>query len=120
MRGLMQKAIVFAVAAVAANSPATAETWTVIRAGHVITDARRPPMGPATIVVKDGHIERVVAGHPAPETIVTAAADRIESIDLGNRYVLPGLIDAHVHLASNPRDPYWHGAVKTEADNALV
>jgi imidazolonepropionase-like amidohydrolase len=44
-----------------------------------------------TIVLADGRIERVGAAAPP---------DGVRVIDLGNRWVLPGLIDAHVHIAS--------------------
>jgi len=47
------------------------------------------------LVLRDGRIESVSAAAPAA---ATAAAPR--RIDLGGRYVVPGLIDAHVHIAS--------------------
>jgi len=45
------------------------------------------------VVVRDGRIEAV--GATAPATGVTP-----RRIDLGGRYVVPGLIDAHVHIAT--------------------
>ena len=47
------------------------------------------------LVLRDGRIESVSA---APSAAAAAAAPR--RIDLGGRYVVPGLIDAHVHIAS--------------------
>ena len=44
----------------------------------------------ATVVVRDGRIVSVEAGGEAP------AGARV--IDLGGRYLVPGLIDAHVHI----------------------
>src|ERR1700712_5766776 len=41
-------------------------------------------------------------------------------IDLSNRTVLPGLIDAHVHFMSVPGAPYWRDAVDTDNYMALV
>ena len=47
------------------------------------------------LVLRDGRIESVSAAAPA---VAAAAAPR--RIDLAGRYVVPGLIDAHVHIAS--------------------
>jgi imidazolonepropionase-like amidohydrolase len=51
---------------------------------------------PATIVVVDGRISAVLhAGAPTPAG---------ESVDLGGRIVLPGLIDCHVHVMAVHHD----------------
>jgi imidazolonepropionase-like amidohydrolase len=49
------------------------------------------PRGPATIIVRDGRIEAVRDGLAPPE-----AGARL--IDLSRAFVLPGLIDMHVHM----------------------
>jgi imidazolonepropionase-like amidohydrolase len=60
--------------------------------------------GPSTITIVDGRIQSVASGlQPAP------AGARL--IDLSNRTVLPGLIDSHVHLSSNPSGEFWREAV---------
>ncbi len=46
-----------------------------------------------TISVRDGRITAISARAPA-------AADGVRRIDLGGRYLLPGLIDAHAHIES--------------------
>jgi imidazolonepropionase-like amidohydrolase len=48
----------------------------------------------ATVVLRSGVIESVGAG---------AAPAGVRTIDLRNRYVVPGLIDAHVHISSLPQ-----------------
>jgi imidazolonepropionase-like amidohydrolase len=74
----------------AAQEPAL----TLIHAGRLLDRPGRPPRGNATIVVRGGRIEAVEDGfRPAP------AGARL--IDLSDRFVLPGLIDSHVHLASD-------------------
>ena len=84
-------------------SPAVAETI-VVHAGRLIADPSRPASGPSTITIVDGRIRSVTSGlEPAP------AGARL--IDLSNRTVLPGLIDAHVHLSGNPSGEFWREAV---------
>ena len=96
----------------AAGVPALAETL-VVHAGHLLADPARPTQGPSTITITDGRITAVTAGLTPPP-----AGARL--IDLSNRTVLPGLIDAHVHLMSVPGNPFWQEAVQTDDYLALV
>src|SRR5258708_17907017 len=64
---------------------------TVIRAGHLIDPATGTSAANQTIVVENGRITAVGANVAAP-----AGA---EVIDLARLTVLPGLVDAHNHLA---------------------
>lgn len=70
--------------------PAQAEVL-VIHAGRLLDQPGKAPRGPATIVVAGDRIVSVSDGHqPGP------AGARV--IDLKDKFVLPGLIDSHVHL----------------------
>jgi imidazolonepropionase-like amidohydrolase len=87
-------------AAAASVLPATAAAQTapsnvtVIHAGRLLDRPGRLPRGASTIVVRDGRIVQVQEGHqPAPAGATL--------IDLSDRFVLPGLIDSHVHLDSD-------------------
>jgi len=74
-------------------APVQAETL-VIHAGRLLDQPGKAPRGPATIVVTDGRIVSVADGHqPGP------VGARV--IDLRDKFVLPGLIDSHVHLTSD-------------------
>jgi imidazolonepropionase-like amidohydrolase len=73
-----------------APSPAT----TYIHAGRLLDRPGRPPRGPSTIIVSAGRIAEVRDGH-------VAAPAGAALIDLADRFVLPGLIDSHVHLDSD-------------------
>lgn len=74
----------------AAQTPAR----TVIHAGHLLAEPGKPARGASTIIVEGGKIVGIADGHqPAP-----AGA---KLIDLKDKYVLPGLIDSHVHLTSD-------------------
>lgn len=91
----------FAAAAVAAlclAGPAMAQSVTVIHAGGLLDRPGQAAKGPSTIVVREGKIATVRSGHADP-TEVGAAGARV--IDLKNQFVLPGLIDMHVHVFSD-------------------
>ena len=84
----------FVAAALASSASAAIAAPTYIHAGRLIAVPGRPRRGPSTIIVDNGRILEVQAGHvPAP-----AGAT---AIDLGDKTVLPGLIDSHVHLDSD-------------------
>ena len=86
--------------------PATAET-VVVHAGRLITDASQPAAGPSTVTIVDGRITAIAAGlNPAP------AGARL--VDLSTKTVLPGLIDAHVHISGDPGGDYRDEAVEPE------
>src|SRR5687767_12412452 len=70
--------------------PAT-EPAVVIHAGALLDRPGQAPRGPSTIIVRGGRIEAVRDGHVAPP-------DGARLIDLKGQFVLPGLVDAHVHM----------------------
>jgi imidazolonepropionase-like amidohydrolase len=65
-----------------------------IRCGKLIYDAEKPPIGPAVVIVTDGKVTSV-----GKDTAVPAGA---ETIDLSNYTVMPGFVDAHIHIWSGP------------------
>ena len=87
-----------ALALAAATGQASAQTATVapatatyIHAGALLERPGAPPRGPSTIVVRAGKIAEVRNGFAPPE-----AGARL--LDLRDQFVLPGLIDMHVHI----------------------
>lgn len=71
---------------------AHAET-TYIHAGHLMAVPGEGYATEQTVIIEDGRILSVEDGYIAPE-------EGAELIDLSEGYVLPGLIDSHVHLTS--------------------
>ncbi|MGK2285546.1 amidohydrolase family protein [Pedomonas sp. V897] len=88
----------------------------LVRAGQVIVDANKPVLGPSTIAVRDGRIVAVASGSPDARTLVPDLRpdEPVREIDLSSKTVLPGLIDAHVHLSGDPGTPWWKEAVNTD------
>jgi len=67
---------------------------TIVHAGRLLDRPGKAPRGPSTLVISGGKIVEVrdgLAPVPAGATL----------IDLSDRFVLPGLIDSHVHLESD-------------------
>ncbi|MBY9068303.1 amidohydrolase family protein [Hyphomonas sp. WL0036] len=93
LTGLKRTAAIAVISAVAAF-PAMAETI-VIHAGKVLDIPGNAPRGATTITVTDGKIVSLESGFKA------ARDKKARVIDLKDSYVLPGLIDSHVHLTSD-------------------
>ena len=93
------KRFILAILLFAAAGPAAAETL-VIRAGRLVTDAALPARGPSSIVVTDGRIVTIGTADMA----VPAGAS---VVDLSTKTVMPGLIDAHVHLTQDSGLPWY-------------
>ncbi len=115
---MIRSAAALAATLLGATSALAAPTY--IHAGKLIAVPGQATRGASTIVVDDGRIVSVLDGHvPAPEGSPV--------IDLKARTVLPGLIDSHVHLATdragnerltasvtdslplNAHETYWNG-----------
>lgn len=94
------------------GTTANAKT-TVIYAGRVITDADKPAQGPSTIIITDDRITSITAGRSS------APADA-EVVDLGDKTLLPGLIDLHVHLTGDPGGDYRSEAVDPDEWGVVV
>ena len=77
-----------------ATAPPVEAESIFIHAGSLLDRPGRPPRRNATIVVRGGRIEAVQDG-----LVPVPAGARL--IDLSDRFVLPGLIDSHVHLTSD-------------------
>ncbi len=76
-------------------SPAAAPGQTKILENFTLIDGTgRPAVAGAALVVRDGRIE-----YAGPKSAMKAPADA-ERIDLTGKYVMPGLIDLHVHLGN--------------------
>ena len=69
---------------------------TLIHAGWLLAVAGEQPMRDQTIVVRGERIEQILPGFVSA---TGAGANGANVIDLRDEYVLPGLMDMHVHLS---------------------
>lgn len=85
-------AAIFAMPAIAASS----STVTLVQAGHLLDKPGQSPRGASTLVIRDGKVAEVLDGFVGVERFAGATV-----INLRDRFVLPGLIDSHVHLVTD-------------------
>jgi imidazolonepropionase-like amidohydrolase len=89
--------LILALLATTITLPAQAQeqsSTTYIHAGRLLDRPGQPARGASTIVVRDGKIAEILSG-------LVPAPTGVKLIDLSTRFVLPGLIDSHVHLDSD-------------------
>ena len=106
LRACVAVAIAASTTVLDADAPATAQAAgpvTAIKAGRLVDVAAGRVRNDQVVLVQDG---RITAVGPAGATPVPAGA---KVIDLSGHTVLPGLIDTHTHVTSDPATPpYYH------------
>ncbi len=75
---------------------------TVIHAGTLLAIAGEEPLSEKSIVVKDGKVAAVVDGYVDGNQIQDT---ELNIIDMSDKFVMAGMMDMHVHLASRGPDP---------------
>jgi imidazolonepropionase-like amidohydrolase len=86
--------LAFVAGAAVAQTPSP--SIVLVHAGHLLDRPGQQPRGASTVVVRNGRIEAIRDGFVAPDSFPGATV-----VDLRERYVLPGLIDCHVHLETD-------------------
>ncbi|MGH7654484.1 MAG: amidohydrolase family protein [Gemmatimonadaceae bacterium] len=98
--------VLLAIAAHTAAAQSSSDTLAHIAFTNatVIDGTGAPPLAGQTILVKRGVIEAVF------ETGSRALPHGVRAVDLSGKFVIPGLIDAHVHNATDPKGQDAHAA----------
>ena len=74
------------------------DRWRVVHAGTLLSSPGTLPLEHQTLVIKNDRVDRIVSGFATPESLDLSDA---ETINLQDHFVLPGLVDMHVHLTSD-------------------
>jgi imidazolonepropionase-like amidohydrolase len=72
------------------------DSLVVVHAGRLLDRPGQTPRGASTVVIRNGRIEAIRDGFAPADGFPGATV-----VDLRERYVLPGLIDCHVHLETD-------------------
>jgi len=104
--------------------PAAPDHFALVHAGTLLAVPGRAPEREMTIVVKNDRIVGVMRGYLDAAAAGLAPGADAEVIDLRDRYVLPGLMDAHVHLIDEPsfsrrRSERGQRSARTPAEGAV-
>ena len=93
MKTLIKIAALAALSSLGLGQVQAQETTTIIEAGHLLAVPGDGYLKNRSITIENGRIVRVERGfkdHP----------EGVDVVNLRNAYVLPGLIDSHVHLSN--------------------
>lgn len=90
--------IVCSLSLAADEAPTRTDRYTLVRCGTLLAVPGQPPKSNQTVVIKNGIIDSVRDGFEGPDFSGQKIAPIVEEVDLREQYVLPGLIDCHVHL----------------------
>jgi imidazolonepropionase-like amidohydrolase len=81
---------------------AAPDTYVLLHAGTLLAVPGKKPSNKVTLVVKNDRVDRVEKGYLSADAIGAADDATVQVIDLSDKFILPGLMDAHVHLRHQP------------------
>ena len=79
------------------------DRYVLVHAGTLLAVPGTKPQSQMTVVIKNDRIASIEKGYlQAADAGRGGSGTDVEVIDLSDRFVLPGLMDAHVHLQAEP------------------
>lgn len=100
------------------------DTWVIVHAGTLLAVPGEPPQSEKTVVIRNDIIESVLDGYVSP---AEAGAADAAVLSLEDRFVLPGMMDMHVHLQNGSPSLLMDDArrvfgtrVNNEAESAVI
>lgn len=115
------KLLIAAAAAAFISTAAQAADIAIVHAGRLLAVPGRAPLAAQTVVIRDGRIASVAPGYLDAAAAGAGAGDKVAIYDLKSLFVLPGLIDGHVHILSeNNPNQRLERVQESDADDAIV
>ena len=99
--GLLLPALALAQPAPGGATQVPPDRYLLIHAGTLLAVPGTTPRSQMTVVVKNDRIAAIEPGY-LTEAAGAAPGALVQVHDLSHRFVLPGLMDAHVHLQHEP------------------
>lgn len=98
-----------------------AEPATIVHCGHLLAIPGEAPKAKQSIVIVDGKVDSIHDGFVTAKQLNLPMADQATTIDLSDKFVLPGLIDCHTHITSQySRNIALRRVTETDADAAIM
>ncbi len=103
------------------HASAQAEEVAIVYAGKLLAIPGESFLEEKTVIIKDGIIDSVIDGYASPKKLKIKKQDSVTIVDLKDKFVLPGLIDTHVHMTDELGPRTKLGIVeRSDADTAMV
>ena len=95
----MTRSFLFALAiSLTLAPPVRAADYVIVHAGRLMNIPGEPVKQRHSVVIRDGVILSVESGFADPSSLGVSGTDTVTAHDLSEFFVLPGLIDGHVHI----------------------
>ena len=96
------------------------ERWTVLQVGALLARPPEPPLSQVTVVIKRGRIAEILPEYTEAANLPGAGKAEVETVDLTDHFVMPGLIDAHTHITSEySAEARLRRVQESDADQAI-
>jgi len=114
---------VFALAlllAAPAHAASVVQVHVVYDGATVIDGTGAPPKPGMAIIEWDGRIKTIIPSSQWRKVLGPRDAKMANVIDMHGRFAVPGLIDTHVHLATDPDPPYERALLRRDIYSGIT
>jgi len=95
------------------------ERWFVVQCGTLLAVPGEAPILKVSVIVKGNRVYEVRNGFVDPMTIERPATVEVVAVDLREAFVMPGMVDSHVHVTMASEASFARPEVDSEADEAI-